>query len=271
MYIDKQKYYQNMESMNKHYRPVLLQKLLSEIQNNKYYVFLQPKIDLKTKMLSGAEALIRHIDSSGNITPPISFIPLFEKEHLIRYIDFFVFEEVCKLLSSWKKDNKKIIPISLNFSRNTILESEFVETLKTIISKYNVESNLIEIEITETIGEIDTKIISNISKEIKNAGFPIALDDFGSKYSNISLFTTLEFDTLKLDRGLIDKLQSNPEKQIIVRSVINMCKEMNVKVVGEGIETEELSSLLTRFKCDYAQGYLYSRPIPIKEFEEKYF
>lgn len=139
------------------------------------------------------------------------------------------------------------------------------------MSKYDVTSNLIEIEITETIGEIDTKIISSISKDIKNAGFSIALDDFGSKYSNISLFTTLEFDTLKLDKSLVDKLQLSQEKQIIVKSVINMCKEMNVKTVGEGIETEELNSLLANLKCNYAQGYLYSRPISISEFEIKYF
>lgn len=271
MYINKQKYYQNSSFLNKHYRPILLQKLLTEIKNNEYHVFLQPKIDLKTKKLSGMEALIRHIDSSGNIIPPIKFIPLLEKERLIRYIDFFVFEEVCKLLQKWKYENKQLVPISLNFSRNTLLESEFVKTLKLIMSKYDVTSNLIEIEITETIGEIDTKIISNISKDIKNAGFLISLDDFGSKYSNISLFTTLEFDTLKLDKSLIEKLQISPEKQIIVKSVINMCKEMNVKTVGEGIETEELNSLLTSLKCDYAQGYLYSRPISIKEFEKKYF
>ncbi len=271
MYINKQKYYQNTNFLNKHYRPVLLQKLLAEIKNNEYHVFLQPKIDLKTKKLSGMEALIRHIDSTGNITPPIKFIPLLEKERLIRYIDFFVFEEVCKLLQKWKYEKKDLVPISLNFSRNTLLESEFVKTLKIIMAKYDVTSNFIEIEITETIGEIDTKIISNISKDIKNAGFLISLDDFGSKYSNISLFTTLEFDTLKLDKSLVEKLQISPEKQIIVKSVINMCKEMNVKTVGEGIETEELNTLLTTLKCDYAQGYLYSRPIPIKEFEKKYF
>lgn len=271
MYINKQRYYQNTNFLNKHYRPVLLQKLLAEIKNNEYHVFLQPKIDLKTKKLSGMEALIRHIDSAGNIIPPIKFIPLLEKERLIRYIDFFVFEEVCKLLQKWKYERKELVPISLNFSRNTLLESEFVKTLKIIMSKYDITSNLIEIEITETIGEIDTKIISNISKDIKNAGFLISLDDFGSKYSNISLFTTLEFDTLKLDKSLVEKLQISPEKQIIVKSVINMCKEMNVKTVGEGIETEELNSLLTTLKCDYAQGYLYSRPISIKEFEKKYF
>lgn len=271
MYIDKQKYYQNTNFTSKHYRPILLQKLLTEIKNNEYHIFLQPKIDLKTKELSGMEALIRHIDAEGNITPPIKFIPLLERERLIRYIDFFVFEGVCKVLDRWKKEGKKLVPISLNFSRNTLLESEFVKTLKIIMSKYDVTSNLIEIEITETIGEIDTKIISSISKDIKNAGFSIALDDFGSKYSNISLFTTLEFDTLKLDKSLVDKLQLSQEKQIIVKSVINMCKEMNVKTVGEGIETEELNSLLANLKCNYAQGYLYSRPISISEFEKKYF
>lgn len=271
MYINKQKYYQNTIFLNKHYRPILLQKLLAEIKNNEYHVFLQPKINLKTKKLSGAEALVRYIDPAGNIIPPIKFIPFLEKERLIRYIDFFVFEEVCKLLQKWKHEKKKLVPISLNFSRNTLLESEFVKTLKIIMSKYNVTSNLIEIEITETIGEIDTKIISNINKDIKNANFLVSLDDFGSKYSNISLFTTLEFDTLKLDKSLIEKLQISPEKQIIVKSVINMCKEMNVKTVGEGVETEELNTLLTTLKCDYAQGYLYSRPISIKEFEKKYF
>lgn len=271
MYIDKQKYYQNTNFTSKHYRPALLQKLLAEIKNNEYHVFLQPMIDLKTKKLSGTEALIRHINSDGVITPPIKFIPLLEKERLIRYIDFFVFEEVCKTLHRWKAEGKKLVPISLNFSRNTLLESDFVKTLKIIAAKYNVLRSLIEIEITETIGEIDTKIISNISKEIKNAGFTIALDDFGSKYSNISLFTTLEFDTLKLDRSLVEKLQVSSEKKIIVRSVINMCKEMNVRTIGEGIETEEVNSLLASLNCDHAQGYLYSRPIPIPEFEKKYF
>lgn len=270
LYIEKQKYYKNSYITNKHHSPMLLNRLLEEIRKGRYKMFLQPKICTETSEIIGAEALARYYDDQGSIVPPGKFIPLMEHEKTVKYIDFFIYEEVCKTLAEWKKKGYTLGKISLNFSRITMMEEDLIEVLIKIHSKYDIPRNCIEIEITETIGEMERETIAEIGSNIKKLGFGISLDDFGAKYTSMSILTVMNFDELKLDRSLINNLVKNKNNRTIVKYVIEMCKEMNVRSIAEGVETDEQLELLKELSCDLVQGYLFSKPISLEDFEKKY-
>lgn len=269
MFINKQEYYQNPNAVSKH-RSILTQDLIEAIKIGKFHMYLQPKADIQTGKIVGAEALVRYCDEKYDIVAPGQFIPLLEKERIIRYIDFFIFEEVCRTLEKWKKAGHQLIPISLNFSRITMLETDLTNLLLAMHSKYDVPRELIEIEITESIGEMERETIAEISASIKQLGFGISLDDFGSKYTSMSLLTIMKFNVLKLDRSLVNELAQNVNSQSVVKHVIEMCRDMEVQSVAEGVETQEQLELLKQLFCDVAQGYLFSKPISLEEYEEKF-
>ena len=202
--------------------------------------------------------------------PPGKFIPALEKNNLIRYIDLFVFEEVCKVLQKWDRMGVESPMISLNFSRKTLLEDHLIDMMEETVSKYQVDKNLIEIEITEDLADVGKTIVYQMVKHIRHAGFRVSLDDFGTNYSNLSILSELEFDTLKIDRSLIHSLESEEKNRIILRNVIQMCKELKVSIIAEGVESERQRDILMRLGCLLIQGYLYSKPIPVHEFEKKF-
>lgn len=265
--IAKQQYYETAEAVSKHYRPKILKELLNDIRDGQYHVYFQPKADMTTGSIIGAEALVRRIHPKHGLIGPNKFIPSLEKERLIRFIDLFIFEEVCKTLANWQKKGYPLLPVSLNFSRVTLLEKDLVGSLSMIREKYRVDSQWIEIEITESIGEMEREVIAEISANFKQEGFHISLDDFGSKYTSISMLTVMDFDVLKLDRSLVENLVHNQDNQTVVRYVIEMCRKMKIKTIAEGVETEKQHLMLQQLGCDQAQGYLYSKPIPVTEFE----
>lgn len=270
MFIDKRKYYKDFGKTRRNHWPSITKSILELIENRSFEMYLQPKADIQTGEIVGAEALVRLNYKEHGLIAPNKFIPLFEKEKVIQYIDFFIFEEVCRTLKKWISTGRKPLPISLNFSRITMLEKDLTETMLSIYEKYNIPKELIEIEITETIGEMEKEIIAKIGEDIKKLGFSISLDDFGAKYTNMSMLTVVKFNVLKLDRSLVNNLVYNQNNQIVVRHVIEMCHEMNVISVAEGVETKEQLSLLKELSCDIAQGYLFNKPIPLCEFEERY-
>lgn len=271
MLIEKQDYYKNNSSNKIHKKPIILKELLQSLKENTFLIYLQPKIDLKTRNVSGAEALVRIYDKENDsIIGPNKFIELFEREKIIKYVDLFVFEEVCKLLSQWKKQNKKNMFISLNFSRLTLLENDLVNNLKKIISKYQCNIENIEIEITESLGDVEIEYMKYVINKLKNAGFKISLDDFGSKYTNTSVLSVFEFDILKLDRSLINNICCNKKSSVVVQSIIDLCKKLNVEVVAEGVENEIQFKMLDEMQCNIIQGYYFSKPISVETFEQKY-
>lgn len=270
MLLSKQQYYEKSQLTSKYYRPKVLQELIYSIRHNHFKVYLQPKVNIMTEEVIGVEALVRYIRPGYGVISPEKFIPMLEENKIIRFIDFFVLEKVCQYIIQWKNLNKKMIPISLNFSRLTLLEEDFLETLQTILHKYEVPSEYIELEVTETIGEMERETIKQMSKKLKENGFKIALDDFGTKYTNISILTTMDFDVLKLDRSLVNNLAKSKKNQIIVESMVEMCKRMNIQIIAEGVETENQLEMLKSLGCIFVQGYYYSKPIPKEEFDQKY-
>ncbi len=271
LYIEKQKAYVDEEAFVKRNRPKHVNELLRSIGNKEYQMYLQPKNDMNTGELIGAEALVRYMHPQMGMIPPSKFIPALERERTIRYIDFFMYEEVCKIMEQWHKKGRNLLPVSLNFSRATILERDFMEQLLSIYEKYEIPYNCIEIEITESMGELEKETLSEISTQMREKGFRVSLDDFGSQYTNMAILTIMDFDTLKLDRSLVSRLEKSQENRIVVQHVIEMCKEMGVHCLAEGVENEFQKNLLREMGCDFAQGYLFNKPLPVSSFEAHYF
>lgn len=270
MLLNKQDYYSYIEADNKNYNKNALEGLLEALNEGMFEMYLQPKISLTTGQVVGAEALVRLNHPDLGLIPPGKFIPLLEEEKIIKYVDFFVFEEVCRTIAHWKEQGRRLIKISLNFSRITILEENLAEKIKEIQNRYDVADQWLEIEITETVGDVEREKIVEISEELKQYGYQISLDDFGARYSNLSLLTMMDFDMIKLDKSLIDRLVENRKSQIVVKRMIDTCKDMGIKSIAEGVETLEQAELLKKHKCDYAQGYYYGKPVRLFEFESRY-
>ncbi len=270
MYMEKQQAH-GYDIQNK-YTTMLSQNLEREIAENRYVVFLQPQINLQSGKIASAEALIRRLDSSGQIQPPLTFVPFYEKEGIISKIDIFVFEEICKVLKKWNENGKKCnIKLAANFSRITVAEKGIIETLCKICEKHSVSPSSIIIEITEAIGLIDTTLLSEIIRGFSKAGFSLSLDDFGSGQSNLAIMTTSDFDEVKIDMSLVKELASNEKSRIITKLAIDICNELNdLDSVAEGIETKEQCEILKQMNCKKGQGYYFDKPLPIEQFEEKY-
>ncbi len=270
-YMEKQQQY-GMEQKNSKYSSMLSQNLEREILERRFVVYLQPQIDLQTGQLASAEALIRRLDSSGQIQPPFSFIPFYEKEGIISKIDLFVFEEVCKVLSEWnKKGLFTSVNVAVNFSRITIAEKGTIEKLSEICEKYSVSPSRLIVEITEAIGYINQNLLSKLMKDFSKKGFSISLDDFGSGQSNLAILTNSSFDELKIDRSLIIDLENNVKSRTITKLAIDVCGQLdNLDSIAEGIETVGQFNILKDMKCKKGQGYYFCRPVPVEEFEQKY-
>lgn len=271
MYINKQSYYSSSKHANLSYRADMTVKLLASIKEGEYLIHLQPKVNLKTMEVCGAEALIRRQDATGKLIMPSRFVPLLEEESIIRHIDLYVLERVCQLFAEWKEKGYELIPVSVNLSRITLMEDGIVEKLVAVCDKYGVSRSLIDIEVTESISKMETSTLISLSKAIKNAGFSLSLDDFGSQYSDFAILTLIDFDMIKIDKQLIDEIENNEKSRILLKHSINICREMNaVSSLAEGIETEKQHCLLEEFNCNFGQGYYYSRPIDVNTFEKRY-
>lgn len=267
MNIHKKRYYdENHESKNIRHQKQL-KNLVDGINNGKFRVYLQPKYNIDKNELMGAEALIRQYHEELGILSPAEFIPVLEENGLIRYIDIFVFEEVCKLLTKWKQ---KDIVISLNFSRVTLMEENLLETVQQILQKYEFDHSKLEIEITESTIEACSVPLYETVSELANLGLRISLDDFGIKYSNLAVLTDISFDTLKLDKSLIKSLANQRRNRLILKNIIQMCKDLDIEVIAEGVETKRQELVLKMLNCSLGQGYLYSKPIPIADFEKSF-
>ena len=200
---------------------------------------------------------------------PNEFIPLLEANGYIAKLDFKVFENVCKFIKELEKEDKKPIPISVNVSRAIKDFNNYFDRLERIRQKYDVDPALIEIEITEGMYSLANEEISKFIDKLHQVGYKVSMDDFGSGNSNISTLSQLTFDTIKFDKGFFNNIDNQKEK-MIVDTMTKLVKGMNMKVVCEGIETEDYVQYLTQIGADYIQGYYYDKPIGIDKFKEKY-
>ena len=245
------------------------EELLNSIKNKEFIIYLQPKFNTKTEEIVGAEALIRkQIDSE--IIMPDKFIPAYEETGIITILDMYVLEEVCKLQKKWEKLQFPLLPISVNESRHHLKNKNHIKELAEIIKKYNANANLIELEMTETTVVEDIMQAKKAAENVKKLGFIVSMDDFGTGYSAFNILKDIEIDILKVDKTFFDNLEKNKRAQIIIEAIIRMCKKLKIKTVAEGIETKSQMDFLKKVGCDIVQGYYFSKPISIQEFEEKY-
>ncbi len=241
----------------------------SALENGEFKVFLQPQVDFKTKKIISAEALVRWIHPEKGMIPPIKFIPLFEKNGFICKVDHFVWEETIKTLARWREENRIMVPISINLSRVDIQKKGFIETLLELFDKYSINPKWIKAELTESVCLENDKIVMEKMNQLKEFGFKIAIDDFGSGYSSLHLLKKMPIDILKIDKSFLDYNEIMQEKdEIVIRDVVDLGKHLHMQIVMEGVETLEQSIFLENIGCDIAQGYYYGRPMPIEEFEQ---
>ncbi len=265
MLAEKQHYYKNL-SETMQYSSHSTEIILSEIRNGHYSVYLQPKVDFISGVIAGAEALVRKTDENGKIIPPDKFLPIYEIEGTIRYIDFFVFEKVCQLLQRLIQKGKAL-KIAVNFSRVTFMIYDLVDEIVKICDKYNIPHEYIKVEITESIDKLDFDFFAKKLHEVHEAGFEVSLDDFGAKHSNLMMLSRAEFTEVKIDKGLVDNIATSNQNKTIIRNIIKIIKELGSSIcVAEGIETKEQSDILQELGCTYGQGYYFYKPLPIDEF-----
>lgn len=245
----------------------ILNNMEEALKNKEFIVYLQPKIDLDGEKPAGAEALVRWRRFDGSMVAPSEFIPLFEKNGFILDLDFYVYEEVCQTIRRWLNNNMKIVPISMNVSRVHLNDGQFIFKLKKLVDFYQVPPELVELELTESMFLDNTKVALATMQELRKMGFSVSIDDFGAGYSSLSLLKDMATDVIKLDKEFFVHDELLNEEKIVVSSIINMAKQLNMKVLSEGIETKKQTEFLKEMDCDMVQGYFYAKPMPIREFE----
>ncbi|MCR5699594.1 MAG: EAL domain-containing protein [Treponemataceae bacterium] len=251
---------------------VIENRMRTALKDEEFIVYLQPKYSLKENKILGAEALVRWETPSRGTEMPGSFIPIFESNGFILDLDLFVFEKVCHMIRAWLDRGIDPILISVNLSRAYLNNLSFIESFEAIRKKYDVPPKYIELEITETAVIENTSILTDIVNVIHKLGYFCSIDDFGSGYSSLNLLKEIPVDTIKLDKGFFSgKNAGSLQSATIVRSVINLAKDLDMKTVSEGIEDEKQVAFLKDAKCDMIQGFFFSKPIPTTEFEKMAF
>lgn len=214
--------------------------------------------------------MIRKKSSDGELITPDNFIPYYEMKGVIKFIDMFVLESVCKTMRKWHDDGLNLeLKISINLSSVTLMAKDIVNKMVAICEKYKVPHKLLMLEVTENICKMDLEQLKSLIGELQKEEFALSLEHLGSKYQNFDLLNDITFQTVKIDKALVEKLDKNEKSRIIMRSTIDMCREIdNIQAMAEGIETKEQANLLMDCKCEYGQGYYYSRPISLEDFEQ---
>ena len=233
-----------------------------------FVVYYQPKINMETEKIIGAEALVRWISKDKGFMNPGEFIPVFEKEGFIIELDFFVLEEAVKIIRDWLDNNKNPITISVNQSRVHLSNPYYIERLKNLINKYQIPTKFIELELTESLF-MDIDVALETVKKIKELGFSVSVDDFGSGFSSLNMLKSMPIDVVKIDREFLNESENSQKAQKIISKIVEMAKELDMEVICEGVEKIEQAEFLKSIGCYYAQGFLYAKPMPETEFFDK--
>lgn len=234
---------------------------------HEFCVFYQPKVSLDGKVnLTGAEALVRWI-KDGTVISPGKFIPLFEKNRFIVKLDYYIMDQVCQKIKQWESYYPHLL-ISVNMSRAHLRDPQFVEKLNDICLSHGVSTSSIEIEITESAAYGSLDVLTAVFKQLRDYGFHISIDDFGSGYSSLNMLKDLPADVLKIDRAFLAESNSNKRANDILGYVIRMAGSLGMHTICEGIETDEQAKLLGGLGCEMAQGFYFAKPMPSDSFEE---
>ncbi len=236
--------------------------------NKEFQVYLQPKYSPVNEELLGAEALVRWISKDRGLISPGEFIPIFEKNGFITKLDDYMIDAVAKLQADWKKEGKKYVPVSVNVSRLHFADENLAEHIRDIVDKYDIEHKYIEIELTESAFYDDKEVLLNTIRKLHDYGFVVSMDDFGSGYSSLNLLKNIPLDIIKLDGEFFNEADDKERGETVVKNTIVLAKDLNMKIVAEGIETKEQVEFLEEQGCDLIQGFYFARPMPVADFEK---
>ncbi len=239
------------------------------MQNGEFQMYLQPQFTAGDERLIGAEALVRRIKPDGTIVPPAEFVPIYEKTGLICRIDRFIWEQAAMKLRDWKLRGIDS-HISVNISPHNFYYMNVYEELVGLTEKYEINPKSLNVEITETAIMSDVPNLRDGMKKLREAGFIVEIDDFGSGYSSLSALKDISADILKIDMGFLRKTENTEKGRVILETVISLAKQLKMSVITEGVELAEQADGLRKMGCDYFQGYYYSKPISVDSFEKQY-
>ncbi|MEG2616080.1 MAG: EAL domain-containing protein [Raoultibacter sp.] len=244
-----------------------IERAMSDDELTAYY---QPKVDIHTGKLVGAEALVRWVKSDGTVVFPGDFIPLCEQTGLVVDVDMVVLEKVLRFLRKRLDEGIACVPVSVNFSRLHLLDRTFIDKVMEKLQDYEVPANLIEVELTESVIVNNNQVISDFVAKLHRVGLSLAMDDFGSGYSSLNMLKDISVDVLKIDQGFLQATSNSDRQAIIFDTVARMADRLRIGVVVEGVETAEHVRLMKLFGCSVAQGYYFAKPMDEQSFEEIY-
>lgn len=240
-------------------------------ENDGILLYLQPKFSVSKDTIIGAEALVRLRNDKGEIVSPGLFIPVLEETGMIGKLDEIMIEKVFQTQRKWLDEGKELFPISVNVSRMEFSKEGFAQMVIKLQQKYQIPPKYVEFEILESTFIEALNYITTAINDLREYGFPISVDDFGSGYSSLNQISNIPADIIKLDRVFASKGLAHEKGRTVLKALIQLLREIDYEIVFEGIETEEQRDLACSYGCDIIQGFLYSKPIPVTEFEAKYF
>ena len=238
------------------------------IQNKEFTLYLQPKYDIEKDTIIGAEALVRWISLENGFISPGDFMPVFENNGFVYEVDKFIWEESCRYLRKWLDEGREVHPISVNVSRIDLYDPKLVQHLVDLREKYQLPSQYLELEITESAYTEDPEQIITITRQLREAGFVILMDDFGTGYSSLNMLKDIQIDVLKLDMGFLKSSDYSAKGGNILTAILKMAESLKMQTIAEGVETKEQVEFLKSIGCKYVQGFYYSKPLPVDEFEK---
>ncbi len=250
---------------------VILAEIEEAMKSHELQAYYQPLYDALSNRMVSAEALVRWVKEDGTVVSPAYFIPVLEKCDAILNVDWYILEEACKLLRYQIDNELNPVPISVNFSRMHLVyenSNDITKHLCEVVDSHNLAHKWIEIEITESAFINQPEAVANLVKEIRDLGFKVAIDDFGSGLSSLSFVKEVEVDTLKIDRSLLSKNCETEKERIVLESIFHFAHRLKLSTVAEGVETREQLGFLRTCDCKKIQGFLFARPEPLKSFIE---
>lgn len=237
------------------------------MQERQLQVYLQPQYHIASQKIVGAEALVRWNHPKLGFLCPDEFIPLFEWNRTILQMDFYILEEVCKLIQKWHSSGWPVFPISVNFSKLHLSTNDFVERFLALLEKYQINPMDVHVEWTESELAAQNELVGQMNQRLRSRGIQIAVDDFGSGYSTLNLLSQMPADIVKLDKEFLHFQRQDMQRRYLLEQIVHMAKGLNLVTIAEGVEYPEQAELLLEMGCEYAQGFLYSRPINIPDYE----
>ncbi|WP_373080136.1 EAL domain-containing protein [Fusobacterium varium] len=248
-----------------------LRTIMTALENENFTFYLQPKFNVLTNEITGAEALVRMkpFETTPSLMPG-DFIPLMEETGDIVKLDFTIYQKVCEYIKERKNKNLTLFPISVNVSREHFKNPYFVQQFDYIIKSSDIESKYIEIEITESIFSHNLKDILDAIYKLKSLGYSIQMDDFGSGYSSLNLLKDIPFDLIKLDKEFLGRGKISKKNKVLIKGIVALCKELKIPLLCEGVETKEQVNFLKSAGCHIVQGFYFAKPMPVNDFEKIY-